>query len=109
MLIGQALDLVSRYDSLRNPLTSLGDYLDPELISRCLAESGTVTLRKRRLPLEMMVWCIVGMALERKEPLHQIVNRLDIMLPGNRPFGKRKLTAVCSHQTRIGNLDAHLI
>lgn len=22
--------------------------------------------------------------------------------------GKRKLTAVCSHQTRIGNLDAHL-
>ncbi|WP_216080655.1 MULTISPECIES: transposase domain-containing protein, partial [unclassified Shigella] len=33
-------------DSLRNPLTSLGDYLDPELISRCLAESGTVTLRK---------------------------------------------------------------
>ncbi|HBN4350486.1 TPA: transposase domain-containing protein, partial [Escherichia coli O25b:H4-ST131] len=69
MHIGQALDLVSRYDSLRNPLTSLGDYLDPEHISRCLAESGTVTLRKRRLPLEMMVWCIVGMALERKEPL----------------------------------------
>ncbi len=86
MLIGQALDLISRYDSLRNPLTSLGDYLAPELISRCLAESGTVTLHKRRLPLEMMVWCIVGMALERKEPLHQIVNRRDIMLPGNRPF-----------------------
>lgn len=29
-----------------------------------------------------MVWCIVGMALERKGPLHQMVNRLDIMLPG---------------------------
>ncbi len=29
MLIGQALDLISRYDSLRNPLTSLGDYLAP--------------------------------------------------------------------------------
>ncbi|WP_339127259.1 hypothetical protein [Escherichia coli] len=25
-----------------------------------------------------------------------------------RPMSKRKLTAVCSHQTRIGNLDAHL-
>ena len=86
MHIGQALDLVSRYDPLRNPLTSLGDYLDPELISRCLEGSCTVTLRKRRLPLEMMVWCIVGMALERKEPLHQIVNRLDTMLPGCRPF-----------------------
>ncbi|WP_253276657.1 hypothetical protein, partial [Yersinia enterocolitica] len=29
MHIAQALDLVSRYDSLRNPLTTLGDYLDP--------------------------------------------------------------------------------
>lgn len=46
MYIGHAIDLVSRYDSLRNPLTSLNDYLDPELISRCLEEAGTVTLRK---------------------------------------------------------------
>ena len=28
---------------------------------------------------------------------------------GSNTFRKRKLTAVCSHQTRIGNLDAHLI
>ena len=27
----------------------------------------------------------------------------------NTDVSKRKLTAVCSHQTRIGNLDAHLI
>nr|WP_286206216.1 phage tail assembly protein T [Escherichia coli] len=27
----------------------------------------------------------------------------------HRFYSKRKLTAVCSHQTRIGNLDAHLI
>lgn len=66
MRISQAIDLVSRYDSTRNPLTSLGDFLDPELIARCLAESGVVTLCKRRLPIEMMVWCIVGMALNRK-------------------------------------------
>ncbi len=121
MLIGQALGLVSRYDSLRNPLTSLGDYLDPELISRCLAESGTVTLRKRRLPLEMMVWCIVGMALERKEPLHQIVNRLDIMLPGNRPFvapvplfrpasvWELRLPAACSRKQRSSGITPRRI
>ncbi len=29
--------------------------------------------------------------------------------PERREIRKRKLTAVCSHQTRIGNLDAHLI
>lgn len=47
MHAGQALALVSRDDSLHNPLTSLGDYPDPEIISRCLTESSTVTLRKR--------------------------------------------------------------
>lgn len=70
MHIGQALDLVSRYNSLRNPLTSLGDYLDPELISRCLAESGTVTLRKRRLAvLEWQINCAARDGLYA----HQIV------------------------------------
>lgn len=85
---------------MRNPLTSLGDYLDSELISRCLAEAGSVTLRKRRPPTEMMVWCIVGMAFERKEPLHQIVNRLDIMLPGSRPFVAP--SAVIQARQRLG-------
>ncbi|KDN08613.1 Mobile element protein [Escherichia coli] len=35
-----------------------------------------------------------------------------IVMESSSPPGadsKRKLTAVCSHQTRIGNLDAHLI
>lgn len=101
MHIRQALDLVSRYDSLRNPLTSLGDYLDPDLIARCLEEAGIVTLRKRRLPLEMMVWCVVGMALEREKPLHHIVNHLDIMLPGNRPFVAP--SAVIQARQRLGS------
>ncbi|GKW43405.1 hypothetical protein PEC301879_32630 [Pectobacterium carotovorum subsp. carotovorum] len=51
MRISQALGLVSRYDPIRNPLTYLADFLDPELTARCLAESCTATLRKRRLPL----------------------------------------------------------
>ena len=61
MRIAQALNLVSRYDAPRNPLTSLSDILDPELIARCLVESGTVTLRKRRLLWHSSVthpnWC----------------------------------------------------
>ncbi len=40
---------------------------------------------------------------------HQEVSSMQKLAtdPGERR--KRKLTAVCSHQTRIGNLDAHLI
>jgi len=46
--MAQALVLISCYDSSRNPLTSPYDFLDPELISGCLTESGTVTLCLRK-------------------------------------------------------------
>ncbi|EFA7855061.1 hypothetical protein C3U82_005294, partial [Escherichia coli] len=39
MHTGQALDLVSRYDSLRNPLTSLG-----ELAEQLIEQTGDNTL-----------------------------------------------------------------
>ncbi len=86
MHIGQARDLVSHYDSLRNPLTYLADYLGPEPISRCLAESGTVTVRKRRLPLEMMVWCVVGMgykmgySVKKRDPIGRACNSKQLPL-----------------------------
>ncbi|EOY8870788.1 hypothetical protein ACQFI8_004333 [Escherichia coli] len=35
--------------------------------------------------------------------------RVNMSSPEAYNVSKRKLTAVCSHQTRIGNLDAHLI
>ncbi|WP_179453248.1 MULTISPECIES: IS4 family transposase, partial [unclassified Enterobacter] len=101
MQLRQAFDIVSCYDSLRNPLTTLADVLEPELIARCIQESGSVTLRKRRLTTDMMVWCFIGMALERKEPLHAIVNRLDILLPGNRPFVAP--SAVVQARQRLGD------
>ncbi|HCN7821378.1 TPA: hypothetical protein N6355_000189 [Escherichia coli] len=34
--------------------------------------------------------------------------RIELFIKSPLENGKRKLTAVCSHQTRIGNLDAHL-
>jgi len=41
---------------------SLSEILSPEISEQCLKESGIATLRKRRLPLEMMVWSIIGMS-----------------------------------------------
>ncbi len=42
--------------------------------------------------------------------LRQMVEEPDVLSDSkNENRRKRKLTAVCSHQTRIGNLDAHLI
>ena len=84
MFLNQALDQIHAFSPER--FRSLSEVLSPELLGECLKRSGTVTLRKRRLPLEMMVWSVVGMALFRHLPMSQIVNPLDILLPGKRPF-----------------------
>lgn len=55
---------------------SLSEVLFPDLIDERLKESGTVTLRKCRLPLELMVWIIIGMSIFRHLPMSDIVNQL---------------------------------
>lgn len=50
-----------------------------------MENTGTVTLHGRRLPMEIMIWCLVGMAPYRQIPMGQIVNQSDL-LTGKRPF-----------------------
>ncbi len=54
MLLSQALDTVHKFSP--QEFAALADLLSPELIDECLADTGIVTLRKRRLSMEMMVW-----------------------------------------------------
>lgn len=98
MFLSQALDYIHSFSPEK--FDSLAEVLSPELLSDCLQKSGTVTLRKRRLPLEMMVWSVVGMALYRHLPMSRIVNQLDILLPGNRPFVAP--SAVVQARQRLG-------
>lgn len=98
MFLSQALDRLHSFSP--EQFHSLADILSPELLTDCLQTTGTVTLRKRRLPLEMMVWSVVGMALYRHMPMSQIVNQLDILLPGKRPFVAP--SAVVQARKRLG-------
>lgn len=84
MLLSQALDTVHKFTP--EAFSALSDLLSPELIDECLADTGTVTIRKRRLPMEMMVWAVAGMSLFRSLSMNQLVSHLDILLPGKRPF-----------------------
>lgn len=84
MFLSQALDCINSFSSKQ--FSGLSEILSPELVQTCLENSGTMTLRRRRLPMEMTVWGVVGMALFRHRPMSQIVNQLDILLPGKRPF-----------------------
>ena len=53
MLLSQVLNTVHNFTP--EAFSALSELLSPELIDECLADTGIVTIRKRRLPMEMMV------------------------------------------------------
>ncbi|MDE7529684.1 transposase domain-containing protein, partial [Aeromonas salmonicida] len=75
MRIEQALNFLHASNAAQ--FESLSDLIPPALIT---------TLRRRRMPMERLVWAIIGMAIFRHIPLTKLVNQLDILLPGDRPF-----------------------
>ena len=52
--------------------------IDPAWIDEALRHTGTVSLRRRRLPAERMVWLVIELALFRNEPIWHIVQQLDL-------------------------------
>ncbi|MGL5039818.1 MAG: IS4 family transposase [Aeromonas sp.] len=84
MRIAQALDFLHASNAAQ--FESLSDLIPPALITSLLNEEGVATLRRRRMPMERLVWAIIGMAIFRNVPMTQLVNQLDILLPGDRPF-----------------------
>jgi len=65
---------------------SLADLLSPDLIQQAFSLTDTVTLRKRKLPLESMVWLVIGMAIFNNKPMSHIVNLMDIVDRTGRSF-----------------------
>ncbi|WP_422528214.1 IS4 family transposase [Serratia fonticola] len=68
---------------------SLSDLIPTELIHQALTLTDTVTLRKRKLPLESMIWLVVGMSIFCNRPMTDIVNLMDITDRTGAPFTAR--------------------
>ncbi len=65
-----------------NTLDKLKAMLDPDILEQACEHAGVATVRRRRLPLEAVMWSVIGMSLFRNETVWDIANRLDISLPG---------------------------
>ncbi|PSV68779.1 transposase domain-containing protein, partial [Photobacterium phosphoreum] len=61
MDVSQALNIIN--DWKPNQVETLADLLPLELINEAYTLTDTVTMRKRKLTLESMVWLLVGMAI----------------------------------------------
>ena len=82
--VGMRLEHALEYVSGVAPV-DLGDFrqhLDPEWIEQALQATGTATVRHRRLPAEQVAWLVIGMALIRNERICDVVDRLELALPG---------------------------
>lgn len=62
------------------------ELLSPELIQEAFQKAGVATIRKRRLPLEAVLWSIIGMSLYRQRSVWDIATQMDVMLPDKKPL-----------------------
>ena len=62
------------------------EILSPELIEQGFQQAGVATIRKRRLPLETVLWSIIGMSLFRQRSVWDISTQMDVMLPDKKPL-----------------------
>lgn len=73
-----------------------------EWIEAALEATGTASLRKRRLPAEMVVWLVVGMALFRDLPIPEVVRSLDLALPDRDGRHHVAPSAITQARQRLG-------
>jgi hypothetical protein len=71
-----------------------------EWIEEALLATGTASLRRRRLPALQVVWLVIGMALFRNRSIVEIVDKLDLALPGQTPTVAA--SAVPKARARVG-------
>lgn len=81
----------------------LKSHINEEWIRSVLAKKGVATVRRRKLPVDQVVWLAVGIALYRDFPIPEVVNRLNLVLPDEN--GKRQgITngAIVKARNRVG-------
>ena len=86
MQLQTALNTAFNTSSQFHTFEKLSSFLDPSILDEALAEAGVATVRKRRLPLESVMWCVMGMSLFRQESVWNIATKMDISLPGKTPL-----------------------
>jgi hypothetical protein len=94
-----ALELVLAAERTPQEFANFQRHIPVELILQALAETGTATLRRRRLPAQQVVWLIIGIAMMRDLSIVRVVDRLELALSGKKPIAP---SAVAKARDRLG-------
>jgi hypothetical protein len=82
-------------------LEGLKQHLGAEWIEEALAASGVLTLRRRRLPAEQVIWMVIGMGLIRNQSIEAVVDKLELALPDKKGTLIAK-SAISKARQRLG-------
>ncbi|KPV97563.1 hypothetical protein AN214_00528 [Pseudoalteromonas sp. P1-9] len=73
-----------------------------EWITQALDDTNKASMRRRKLPAELVVWLIIGIGLYRDRPVNDVLDKLDLKLsnslgesiaPSAIPQARKRLTA----------------
>lgn len=64
-----------------------GRLLDARWVESALEETGTASVRRRKLPAELVVWLVIGMGLFRDRAIQEVVSHLGLVLPSQKEKG----------------------
>ena len=76
----QLLDLGDLFNF--SDLSTFTQNIPIEWVASALNLSAHATIRRRRLPSDQVLWLVLGMALFRDEPVHEVARRLNICAQG---------------------------
>jgi len=81
MSLQQELEItaLTQHDSIAN----FARHLPSRWLMAIIGAKGFATVRKRRLPLEQLIWTVIGMCLMRDRSIEEVVSKFDLALPGN--------------------------
>lgn len=113
MDLGSALSAVME-SGVPGPSARFGSALDVAWVDAALEETGTLSLRRRRLPARLVVWLVISMALFRDCAIRTVAVHLGMSSPWGDagPVGRARsvaASAVAQGRQRLGAKPFELI
>lgn len=96
----QLLDLGELFNF--SDLSTFTQNIPIEWIESALRLSSQATIRRRRLPADQVLWLVLGMALFRDEPVHEVARRLNICAQGLASDSLLAKSGVTEARKRLG-------
>lgn len=78
-------DLTAVLETVEQPLARfavLAEHIPADWTQAAAALSTQASIRRRRLPPDMVLWLVIGMAFFRSEPILEVARRLNICADG---------------------------